>query len=47
MGRQCGYGNKQIDFKRNGMTCMDRLVKHYRGVDMPHLVYFVKRISKA
>lgn len=31
--------------KRNGMTCMDRFVKHYRGVDMPHLVYCVERTS--
>ncbi|ACL18385.1 RimJ/RimL family protein N-acetyltransferase [Desulfitobacterium sp. LBE] len=28
--------------KRNGMTCIDEMVKHYRGVDMPHLVYCVK-----
>ena len=33
--------------ERNGMTCTDRLVKHYRDIDMPHLVYCVKRISKA
>jgi len=30
--------------KRNGMTCIDKFVKHYRGVDMPHLVFSVKAI---
>lgn len=25
--------------KRNGMTCIDTFIKHYRGVDMPHLVF--------
>jgi len=29
--------------KRNGMRCVDKFVKHYRGVDMPHLVYCVER----
>ncbi len=29
--------------QRNGMTCTGRLVKHYRGVEMPHLVFCVKR----
>ncbi|WP_313134119.1 GNAT family N-acetyltransferase [Anaerocolumna sp.] len=29
--------------KRNGMTRIDELVKHYRGVDMPHYVFNVKR----
>ncbi len=28
---------------RNGMTCTDEFVKHYRGVDMPHLVFSVKK----
>lgn len=28
---------------RNGMTCTERFVKHYRGVDMPHLLFSVKR----
>lgn len=28
---------------RNGMTVVDTIVKHYRGVDMPHLVFRVKR----
>lgn len=30
--------------KRNGMTCIDKFVKHYRGVDMPHFVFSVKRL---
>ena len=30
---------------RNGMTRMDKFVKHYRGVDMPHYVYSVKKDS--
>ncbi len=29
--------------ERNGMTVVDRVIKHYRGVDMPHLVYCVHR----
>lgn len=29
--------------KRNGMTVTDEFVKHYRGVDMPHLVFSIKR----
>ena len=28
---------------RNGMTAADRWVKHYRGVDMPHILYAVRR----
>ncbi len=28
---------------RNGMMVTDRFVKHYYGVDMPHLVYSVRR----
>ena len=28
--------------KRNGMTLTRRFTKHYRGVDMPHLVYSVE-----
>ena len=28
---------------RNGMTIADQFMKHYRGVDMPHLLYSVKR----
>lgn len=29
--------------KRNGMQLTDHFVKHYRGVDMPHVVYSVRR----
>lgn len=29
--------------KRNGMTVTDRFIKHYYGVDMPHLVFSIKR----
>lgn len=29
--------------ERNGMSVTDSWVKHYRGVDMPHLLYTVKR----
>lgn len=29
--------------KRNGMTVAGRFTKHYRGEDMPHVVYSVKR----
>lgn len=28
---------------RNGMTVSDSWVKHYRGVDMPHYLYSVRR----
>lgn len=28
---------------RNGMTLTDTIVKHYRGVDMPHVVFCVKK----
>lgn len=30
--------------KRNSMTCIDKFVKHYRGVDMPHFLFSAKRI---
>lgn len=29
--------------KRNGMTIKGEFVKHYRGIDMPHYVYSIKR----
>lgn len=32
--------------KRNNMTVTDRFVKHYYGVDMPHLVFSVKNASE-
>ncbi len=28
--------------RRNGMTIKDTIVKHYRGIDMPHYVFSVK-----
>lgn len=28
---------------RNGMTFIDMIVKHYRGVDMPHMVFRVRK----
>lgn len=30
---------------RNGMTLKDRFIKHYYGIDMPHLVFSVKRVK--
>ncbi len=30
---------------RNGMVLVDTIVKHYRGADMPHLVYRVDKIK--
>ncbi len=30
---------------RNGMTCVGKFVKHYRGVDMPHFLFSAKRIE--
>ncbi len=29
--------------KRNGMTCTATFTKHYRGVDMPHLVFSIRQ----
>ena len=29
--------------KRIGMTIRDRFIKHYRGIDMPHYLFSVKR----
>lgn len=28
---------------RNGMNLMDTIIKHYRGVDMPHMVFCIKK----
>lgn len=28
---------------RNGMTCIDKFIKHYRGIDMPHFLFSVKK----
>ena len=33
--------------ERNGMVRSGEFVKHYRGVDMPHFVYSVRRTGKA
>lgn len=33
--------------RRNGMRCRGRLVKHYYGQDMPHLIFSIKRDSWA
>lgn len=30
---------------RNGMTIVDKWVKHYRGIDMPHYLFSVRRNS--
>lgn len=30
--------------KRNGMACIDKFIKHYRGVDVPHFLFSVKKI---
>ena len=27
---------------RNGMTCVDKFIKHNRGIDMPHLLFSVR-----
>ena len=32
---------------RNGMTIVDTFVKHYRGIDMPHYLFSVKRKNKS
>jgi RimJ/RimL family protein N-acetyltransferase len=29
--------------RRNGMICIDSFIKHYRGIDMPHLVFCAYR----
>lgn len=29
---------------RNGMTCIKQFIKHYRGVDIPHFLFSVKKI---
>ncbi|MEG0795402.1 MAG: GNAT family N-acetyltransferase [Odoribacter sp.] len=28
---------------RNGMNLIDSIIKHYRGVEMPHIVYCIKK----
>ena len=29
---------------RNGMTCIEQFIKHYRGIDVPHFLFSVKKI---
>ena len=29
--------------KRNGMKCKDKIIKHYKGINMSHFVYAVKK----
>lgn len=29
--------------KRNGMMCVAEFIKHYRGIDMPHVLYEAKK----
>lgn len=31
--------------RRNGMTLKGKFVKHYYGIDMPHLIYSVNKLS--
>ena len=33
--------------RRNGMTVKAEFVKHYRGIDMPHLMFSIKRADLA
>ena len=30
---------------RNGMSLIDTITTHYRGVDMPHMVFCVKKMK--
>jgi ribosomal-protein-alanine N-acetyltransferase len=29
---------------RNGMTCIDKFIKHYRSVDIPHFLFSIKKV---
>lgn len=31
---------------RNGMTLVDTITKHYRGVEMPHMVFRVRKVDE-
>ncbi len=42
MIRETNLPSQQVA-KRLGMTIVDRFVEHYRGVDMPHLIFAVNR----
>lgn len=30
---------------RNGMSCVDKFIKHYRDIDMPHFLFCAKKIE--
>lgn len=40
-------GASQRVAQRNGMTVKGKILKHYYGMDMPHLVFSVKRTNTA
>lgn len=40
--RDTNLASQQVAL-RNGMRVIDTIVKHYRGADMPHLVFCVKK----
>ncbi len=40
--RDTNIASQNVAF-RNGMTITDTIVKHYRGVDMPHTVFCVRK----
>lgn len=40
--RDNNYASQRVA-ERNGMTAVKTIVKHYYGMDMPHLVYCVKK----
>lgn len=44
--RDTNIASQKVAF-RNGMTVKEKYVKHYREMDMPHLVFSVKRNEKA
>lgn len=31
---------------RNGMSCVDKFIKHYRDVDMPHFLFCAKKTEQ-
>ncbi len=40
--RESNFASRRVA-RRNGMTERDRIAKHYYGMEMPHLVFSVKR----
>lgn len=42
--RDTNFASQRVAL-RNGMKAVDTIVKHYRGVDMPHTVYCVERVT--